>query len=140
MPRNIYLEEHEDFRASVREFVDRNLAPRAEEFIRDHTIPRDVWLEAGKQGFLGLDIPEEYGGAGAGDYRFNAILAEVARHGVRHVCVTASTRSSPRSGPTSRRPRRPASASTPTSARPISSTSAPRSRSSAGCLASPPAS
>ena len=57
MPRNIYLEEHEDFRASVREFVDRNLAPRAEEFIRDHTIPRDVWLEAGKQGFLGLDIP-----------------------------------------------------------------------------------
>ena len=80
MPRNIYLEEHEDFRASVREFVDRNLAPRAEEFIRDHTIPRDVWLEAGKQGFLGLDIPEEYGGAGAGDYRFNAVLAEEWAH------------------------------------------------------------
>ncbi|HEX2705414.1 MAG TPA: acyl-CoA dehydrogenase family protein [Candidatus Lustribacter sp.] len=76
MPRNIYDEEHEDFRASVREFVERTLKPRAEEFITDKTLPRDVWLEAGKQGLLGLDIPEEYGGAGAADYRFNAVLTE----------------------------------------------------------------
>jgi alkylation response protein AidB-like acyl-CoA dehydrogenase len=80
MPRNIYQEEHEDFRASVREFVERTLKPRAEEFIRDHTIPREVWLEAGKQGLLGMDIPEEYGGSGAGDYRFNAVLAEEWAH------------------------------------------------------------
>ncbi len=80
MPRNIYEEEHEDFRASVREFVERNLKPRAEEFIREHTIPREVWLEAGKQGFLGLDIPEEYGGTGAGDFRFNAVAAEEWSH------------------------------------------------------------
>ncbi len=39
-------------------------------------IPREFWLEAGKQGFLGLEIPEEYGGAGADDYRFNAVMAE----------------------------------------------------------------
>ena len=37
---------------------------------------RDFWLAAGKQGFLGLEIPEEYGGAEAGDYRFNAVLTE----------------------------------------------------------------
>ena len=44
--------------------------------IADHTIPREVWLEAGKQGFFGLTIPEEFGGAGIDDYRFNAVLAE----------------------------------------------------------------
>ena len=42
--------------------------------------PRDFWLEAGKQGFLGLEIPEEYGGAGADDYRFNAVLLEELSH------------------------------------------------------------
>ena len=76
MPRNIYDEDHEAFRASAREFVERTLAPRAEEMIRDHVIARDIWLEAGKQGFFGLCIPEEYGGAGIDDYRFNAVFAE----------------------------------------------------------------
>ena len=41
---------------------------------------RDFWLAAGKQGFLGLEVPEEYGGAGAGDYRFNAVLLEELSH------------------------------------------------------------
>jgi len=76
MPRNIYDEDHEAFRSSVREFVDRTLTPRAEEMLAAKSIPRDIWKEAGKQGLFGLDIPEEYGGAGAGDYRFNAISAE----------------------------------------------------------------
>ena len=76
MPRNIYNEDHEAFRSSVREFVGRTLAPRAEEMLAAKSIARDIWKEAGKQGLFGLDIPEEYGGAGAGDYRFNAISAE----------------------------------------------------------------
>ncbi|KNX36322.1 acyl-CoA dehydrogenase family protein [Luteipulveratus halotolerans] len=76
MPRNIYSEDHEAFRASVREYVERNLQPRADDMIRDHVIARDLWIEAGKQGFFGLTIPEEFGGAGIDDYRFNAVLAE----------------------------------------------------------------
>ena len=44
--------------------------------VRDKSIARDMWQEAGKQGFLGLDIPEEYGGAGIDDYLFNAVCAE----------------------------------------------------------------
>ena len=64
MPRNIYDDDHEAFRGSVREFVERTLKPRAEEMIREHVIPRDIWVEAGKQGFFGLGIPEEFGGAG----------------------------------------------------------------------------
>ncbi len=76
MPRNIYSQEHEDFRGSVREFVERTLKPRAEEMIETRSIDRSLWKEAGKQGLFGLDIPEEFGGLGAGDYRFNAIAAE----------------------------------------------------------------
>lgn len=76
MPRNIYDADHEAFRSSVREFVERSLKPRAEEMIREHVIPRDLWIEAGKQGFFGLGIPEEFGGAEVADYRFNAVMAE----------------------------------------------------------------
>ena len=42
-----------------------------------HAIDRDIWKEAGAQGLFGLDIPEEFGGMGADDYRFNAIAAKV---------------------------------------------------------------
>ena len=76
MPRNIYTADHEAFRESCREFVQRSLVPRAEQMLEIKSIERDIWHEAGKQGFLSLDIPEEYGGAGAGDYRYNAIFAE----------------------------------------------------------------
>ena len=76
MPRNVYSPDHEAFRESVREFVQRSLVPRAEQMLQAKSIDRDIWVEAGKQGFLGLDIPEEYGGAGAEDYRFNAVFAE----------------------------------------------------------------
>ena len=76
MPRNIYGPDHEAFRESVREFVERTLKPQAEQMIKDKVIARDIWVEAGKQGFFGLDIPEEYGGAGIDDYRFNAVFGE----------------------------------------------------------------
>ena len=76
MKREIYDEDHEAFRSSVREFLERSVIPFVEEYATNKAIPREFWLEAGKQGFLGLEIPEEYGGAGAGDYRFNAVATE----------------------------------------------------------------
>ncbi|WP_068107833.1 acyl-CoA dehydrogenase family protein [Nocardioides dokdonensis] len=76
MKRSIYDEDHESFRASVRAFLERSVIPDVEQHAADKALPREFWLEAGKQGFLGLEIPEEYGGAGAGDYRFNAVAAE----------------------------------------------------------------
>ncbi|MBM0128167.1 acyl-CoA dehydrogenase family protein [Pimelobacter simplex] len=76
MKREIYDEDHEAFRASVKEFVDRSVLPHAEEHIKAKALPREFWLEAGKQGLLGLCIPEEYGGSDAGDFRFNAVLQE----------------------------------------------------------------
>ena len=80
MPRNIYDEDHEAVRMSAKEFIDRVMRPRAQEMIELKSIPRDIWREAGKQGLFGFDIPEEFGGAGADDYRFNAIVAEEFAH------------------------------------------------------------
>ncbi len=80
MKREIYDEDHEAFRGSVREFLDRSVKPHLEEHLESKALPRDFWLEAGKQGFLGLEIPEEFGGAEAGDYRFNAVLMEELSH------------------------------------------------------------
>ena len=76
MPRNVYGPDHEAFRETAREFVDRSLKPRAEDFIKDKAIGREVWLEAGAQGLLGLEVPEQYGGSAGGDFRLNAVLAE----------------------------------------------------------------
>jgi len=74
--RTVCGPDHEAFRDAVGEFLDRAVRPRHEEFIAQHGIDRAVWIEAGKQGFLGLDVPEAYGGSAAGDYRFNAALTE----------------------------------------------------------------
>ena len=76
MRRSIYTQDHEAFRASVRTWLDREVRPRLDEFVEAKGITRDIWTGAGKQGFLGLEIPEEYGGSEAGDYRFNAVMSE----------------------------------------------------------------
>jgi len=76
MKREIYDEDHAAFRDSVREFLNRSVLPNAERHAAEKALPREFWTEAGKQGFLGLHIPEEYGGAGTDDYRFTAVLGE----------------------------------------------------------------
>jgi alkylation response protein AidB-like acyl-CoA dehydrogenase len=74
--RTIFSPEHEALRATTREFLDRHVRPRMDEFIADRGLPRDVWTEAGKQGLLGVLVPEEYGGGGADDWLFTVVIAE----------------------------------------------------------------
>jgi len=76
MKREIFDEDHEAFRSSVKEFLDREVTPHLEEHADRHGLPREFWKAAGAQGFLGLEVPEEYGGMEANDYRFNAVLTE----------------------------------------------------------------
>lgn len=76
MQRSIFDDDHESFRSTCTAFVEKHAAPHTEAFIEDKGLPREFWLEAGKQGLLGLEIPEEFGGSEAGDFRFNAVLAE----------------------------------------------------------------
>ncbi len=76
MKRTIFDEDHEAFRATCRTFVERKLRPNQEKHIANHEFGREMWLELGRQGLLGLNIPEEYGGSGVGDPRFSLVLAE----------------------------------------------------------------
>ncbi|KAB2357001.1 acyl-CoA dehydrogenase family protein [Actinomadura montaniterrae] len=76
MRRTVFEADHELFRESVREFVERTLLPLDEDIRNERMLRREVWLEAGRQGFLGMQVPEEYGGQDAGDFRFNAVIGE----------------------------------------------------------------
>ena len=64
------------FRDAVREFVKRDIVPYHEQWEKDGIVPREVWLKAGENGFLCMDVPEQYGGLGVEDYRYNAIFCE----------------------------------------------------------------
>jgi alkylation response protein AidB-like acyl-CoA dehydrogenase len=74
--RTLFEPEHELFRESFRSFMDRHIAPHHEQWERDKIVDRSVWLQAGKQGFLGMAVPEEYGGGGNSDFRYNTIITE----------------------------------------------------------------
>ncbi len=68
--------EHEAFRATVRSFVEKEVAPHHRQWEADGIVPRELWTRAGDQGLLCFDVPEEYGGAGVADFRYNMVLAE----------------------------------------------------------------
>ena len=70
-----FTEEHEELRASVGGFIERELAPHAETWERDHWFPDEAFSKMAAQGLLGLKYPEEYGGQG-GDYLHEAVLCE----------------------------------------------------------------
>ncbi|MGE0220231.1 acyl-CoA dehydrogenase family protein [Mycolicibacterium sp.] len=74
--RTLFEPEHDLFRESFRSFLDRHVAPYHDTWEQDRLVDRGVWLEAGKQGFLGMAVPEEYGGGGASDFRYNMVIAE----------------------------------------------------------------
>ena len=76
MRREIFEPEHDMFRDSFRRFLDKEIVPRAEEFERAGIMDRAVFARAGAAGFLAMDAPEEYGGGGVRDYRYNAVIAE----------------------------------------------------------------
>ena len=75
--RTLYDDEHEDFRESFRRFLDKEVVPHVETWELDGIVPRELFASAGANGFLGMQVPEEHGGAGvAEDFRFNAIIGE----------------------------------------------------------------
>ena len=74
--RTLYADEHEQFRSAFRNWLDREVVPNHEQYERDGITPRELWLAAGSHGFLGLTVPEQYGGGGTDDYRFAAVMQE----------------------------------------------------------------
>ncbi|NKY59714.1 acyl-CoA dehydrogenase family protein [Nocardia flavorosea] len=76
MERTLFEPEHDLFRESYRKFLETHVAPFHDQWAEQGAVDRSVWLEAGKQGFLGMAMPEEYGGGGVKDFRYNSIITE----------------------------------------------------------------
>jgi alkylation response protein AidB-like acyl-CoA dehydrogenase len=76
MRRTVFEAEHEQFREVVREFLAREVAPHAEAWEAAGIVDREVYRAAGKHGVIGFNVPEQFGGGGVADFRFNAIVAE----------------------------------------------------------------
>jgi acyl-CoA dehydrogenase len=76
--RDVFTPDHEAFRLLVREFVEREVVPSYAEWEQAGELPRKFFRQLGALGVMGMAIPEEYGGAGDGDYRYDVILQEEA--------------------------------------------------------------
>src|SRR4051794_6349743 len=76
MRRSLFDADHEAFRESFRAFLDKEVVPHLAEWDAAGIVPREVFAAAGRSGFLGMDVPEELGGGGVADFRFNTVIAE----------------------------------------------------------------
>ncbi|MQY25609.1 acyl-CoA dehydrogenase family protein [Nocardia aurantia] len=83
MQRTLYNEDHEAFRKTVRSFLESEVVPHHDEWYAAGLVPREFYYKLGELGIFGIEVPEEYGGAGIESFKFEAILVEeVHRAGV----------------------------------------------------------
>lgn len=87
MRRDLFTEDHEAFRELARDFVEKEVVPHYPDWEKGGRMPRAVFEQMGSLGILGVAIPEEYGGGGQSDYRYNVVLQEEAARAL----VTLST-------------------------------------------------
>jgi alkylation response protein AidB-like acyl-CoA dehydrogenase len=88
MHRTILETEHEQLRDVAHDFFIKYAVPHREEWEAQGHVGREIWKQAGAHGLLGLEIPEEYGGPGIHDYRFNAVIIEEATRTRAGVALT----------------------------------------------------
>jgi len=94
-----FTEEHEMFRKTVRDFVQKELAPHAEEWDKAEEFPRDVFTKMGELGLLGIRYPEEYGGSDLG-YFYSVVYAEeIAKCGLAGLVMSILVQSDMGTGP-----------------------------------------
>jgi len=74
----LYEADHEAFRRSFGDWLDKEVAPHHATWDGAGIVPREVFAEAGKHGFVGFEVPEELGGGGVSDFRFNLVVSEEA--------------------------------------------------------------
>ena len=93
-----FTQEHELFRQSVRQFIETEVVPRANEWEEKQQVDKAIWKRMGALGFLGINFPEEYGGTNAGFFFSIVLMEEMARctmggfaaaHGVHQFMATA---------------------------------------------------
>ena len=76
MERTVFEDEHEALRASFRAWLDKEVVPNHLEWEAAGIVPHDLFAAAGSHGFLGMAIPEEFGGGGVDDFRYNLVIDE----------------------------------------------------------------
>ena len=76
MRRSVYTEDHEAFRAMIREFIAEEVVPVYPEWEKQGHAPREFYYRLGELGLFGIEVPEEYGGAGITSFKYNAIESE----------------------------------------------------------------
>ena len=76
MERDLFDDEHEQFRDSFRRWLAREVVPHHEEWEVAGCVPRQLFAAAGSLGFLGMAVPEQLGGGGVDDFRYNLVLIE----------------------------------------------------------------
>ncbi len=74
--RSLFNDDHQAFRESFAAFIAKEMTPHYLDWERDGIAPRELFAAAGQYGFLGIAVPEQHGGGGTNDFRFNMILAE----------------------------------------------------------------
>ncbi|MEV5377823.1 acyl-CoA dehydrogenase family protein [Streptomyces nondiastaticus] len=84
MRRTVYNEDHEAFRGTIRDFIATEVVPVYDEWREAGAVPREFYKKLGDLGVFGIEVPEEYGGAGeGGGFKFHAVITEeCARAGV----------------------------------------------------------
>nr|WSY49207.1 acyl-CoA dehydrogenase family protein [Streptomyces sp. NBC_00886] len=78
MRRDVFTDDHEAFRRLARDFITGEVVPHYAEWEETGRLPRALFEQLGSLGLLGMAVPEEYGGAGLDDYRYNVVLQEEA--------------------------------------------------------------
>ena len=83
MRRTVFNEDHEAFRDTIRAFIEAEVAPVYEDWENAGHPPRDFYTKLGELGVFGIQVPEEYGGAGETSFKYQAVVSEeCARAGV----------------------------------------------------------
>jgi acyl-CoA dehydrogenase len=83
MHRTVFDEDHESFRQTLRAFIEAEVTPHYDEWFQAGIVPRELYSKLADLGIFGIEVPEEYGGAGLETHKFTAIqYEETARAGV----------------------------------------------------------
>src|SRR3954453_10741182 len=76
--RDLFEPEHNDYRESFRTFLQAEVVPHYATWEADHLVPRELFTKCAEHGFLAIEVPDEHGGNGVSDWRFNVVLNEEA--------------------------------------------------------------
>ena len=89
--RTIFDTDHDLFRSSVREFVEREVSPNVSKWEEQGIVDKEMFEKAGQAGLLGMAVAENLGGGGVDDFRFNAVIVEELMRGdamAAGMCIT----------------------------------------------------